>query len=202
MDVTACVGTYGAAEYVKLAYERPVASALAAGVPFVHCHGRTLHEARNACLDAVRTEWCVFVDADDELHPRFFERIELGTADIRVPAVQYVDGSRAAPHVPRVVGHNHLCQAECLEYGNWIVIGAVARTSLLRAVGGFHDYPMYEDYDLWVRCWKAGATIEAVPGATYIAHVRPGSRNRAPDPSERMRVHRWIAEANGLPVPA
>lgn len=202
MDVTICVGTYGDPEYVHMAYKRPVETALQLGVPFVHVHGKTLHDARNAALDAARTPWVCFVDADDELDRRFLERIELGTADIRVPAVKYI-GTGQAPYVPRVVGHeHHFCEPQCLEFGNYIVVGAVARASVLRGVGGFRDFPMYEDYDLWVRCWKAGATIETIPGATYIAHVRKDSRNRAPDQAEKLRVHQLIAAANGLPVPA
>lgn len=202
MEVTVCVATYGDVEWVQRAQERPIKSAVEQNVPFVHVHGRNLCEARNSALAAVATEWVCFLDGDDELHRRFFERIELSTADIRAPAVQYVDGSRAAPYIPQVVGHNHLCTAACLNEGNWIVIGAVARTKILRDVGGFRDYPMYEDWDLWVRCWQAGASIEAVPGAVYRAYVRADSRNRGPDPAEKHRVHRWIAEDNGLPVPA
>jgi glycosyltransferase involved in cell wall biosynthesis len=201
MDVTVAIGTYGSADWVERAHQHPIRSALEAGVPFVHVHGRTLCDARNAALDAVMSEWVCFVDADDELDRRFFERIELGTADIRAPAVRYM-GGQLGPYVPRVVGHNHACTAECLEYGNWIVIGAVARAKTLRNVGGFHDYPMYEDWDLWVRCWKAGASIEAIPGAIYRAYVRQDSRNRAPAQAERLRVHQWIAADNGLPVPA
>jgi hypothetical protein len=34
-----------------------------------------------------------------------------------------------------------------------------------------------EDYDLWLRCVKAGARIVHVPDAVYCAHKRPGSRN-------------------------
>lgn len=203
MDITLCVGTYGGEQWVDMAHERPIRSALQAGVPFVHVHGRTLCEARNACLAAVQTEWLVYVDADDELHRRYFERIATGTADIRAPAVQYIrPENMEAPYVPRVVGHEHACIGDCLDEGNWIVIGAAARTHLLRDVGGFRDYPMYEDWDLWVRCWKVGATIEQIPAAVYRAYVRPDSRNRGPNHLQRLETHQSIARANGLKVPA
>lgn len=202
LDVTIAVGTYGDREYVDWTYKRPAQCALYQQVPFVHVHGRNLCEARNAALAAVRTEFVCFVDADDEIDRRYFERMELGSADIRVPSVRYVGSGAEAPRVPRVVGHNHLCHAACLAEGNYIVVGAVARTRVLRSVGGFPDYPIYEDWALWVRCWQAGATIETVPGAIYLAQYRQGSRNRAPNPEEKMRVHRWIAADYGLPVPA
>jgi GT2 family glycosyltransferase len=78
----------------------------------------------------------------------------------------------------------------------------VARADLLRSVGGWRDFDWSEDWDLWVRAWQAGATIEAIPGAVYIAHVRKDSRNRAPARSAKLASHRAIARANGLPVPA
>jgi hypothetical protein len=86
--------------------------------------------------------------------------------------------------------------------GNWLVIGCVARTDLLREVGGFRDFPVYEDWDLWLRCWLAGATFERsrrrLPGA------RP-ARLPQPWPLSQEEKHAGppgIAEANGLPVPA
>jgi hypothetical protein len=87
-------------------------------------------------------------------------------------------------------------------YGNWLVIGTVARTEALVEVGGFRDFDVYEDYDLWVRCWQDGASIQPIPQAVYRAHVRPDSRNRGPAREVKHAQHQAIARANGLPVPA
>jgi hypothetical protein len=203
MDVTVVVATFGDAWWQDLAERRAVPSASGQGVPIFHVHGDTLHGARNAGLGMVGTEWVCFVDADDELEPGFFDAMGAGSADLRAPAVAYVrpNGAAQAPYVPRVSGHHHDCTAGCLSEGNWLVVGTVARTDLVRQVGGWHDWPMFEDWDLWLRCWQAGGTVEAVPAAVYRAHVRPDSRNRAPSPSQRMEAHRAIAEARGVPVP-
>jgi glycosyltransferase involved in cell wall biosynthesis len=193
--VTVCCGTFGDWSWVKTA-ERAIASATEQGVPVVHRHRSTLAEARNACLDVVETEWVAFLDADDELEAHYFDALAWGTADLRAPAVRYVQNGKAhRPYVPKVAGHRHACTGECLPQGNWLVIGTAARAQMLRDVGGFEEWPVYEDWALWLRCWQAGASVEAVPQAIYRAHVSPTSRNRAPAIADRNRVHHEIVDA-------
>jgi glycosyltransferase involved in cell wall biosynthesis len=202
VDVTVCVGTYGDPLWSELAGQA-IRSAEAEGVPVVHCDGIDLADARNGALVSVRTEWVCFLDADDELEPGYFDAMARATGDVRAPAVRYVRPGRSQdPYVPRVAGHDHGCDADCLDYGNWLVIGSVVRADLVRSVDGFRDFNWSEDWDLWVRCRDAGATFAAVPDAIYRAHVRSDSRNRAPARAAKMEAHRAIARANGLPVPA
>jgi glycosyltransferase involved in cell wall biosynthesis len=205
VDVTVVVATFGGDEWRDLANERAVPSALSLGVPVVTEHGVTLHDARNTGLSRVSTPFVCFLDADDELEPGYFEAMARGTADVRAPSVRYVDASPTScamrPVMPAVYNHRHDCTGDCLVDGNWLVVGSVARTELVRKVGGWRDFPLYEDWDLWLRCHLAGATFEAVPEAVYRAHVRRDSRNRAPDRSTRLNVHRAIARANGVPCP-
>ena len=59
---------------------------------------------------------------------------------------------------------------------NECVIGTLVERDLFLKVGGFRDLPSLEDYDLWLRCVKAGAVIHHVPDAVYRASIRPGSR--------------------------
>lgn len=203
MDLTVVVATFGGHSWIDLAAERAIPSAAALDVPVIGIHDDTLHDARNQGLRMVDTEWVCFLDADDELEPGYLDAMGQGTADVRAPSVRYVsNGRRATPRMPRVAGHTHACTAECLAFGNWLVIGAVAPTALVRKVGGFRDFPWSEDWDLWVRCWKAGATIEPIPDAVYRAHVRADSRNRAPAREAKHAAHQAIARANHLPVPA
>jgi glycosyltransferase involved in cell wall biosynthesis len=197
MDVTVVVATFGDDFWADLAERRAIPSAEALDVPVLASHGDSLHEARNAGLSDVQTEWVAFLDADDELEPGYFDAMGEGTADLRAPAVRYIrDGIHAFPYVPRVPGHDHDCSGPCLRDGNWMVIGCVARTELLRSAGGWQDWPMFEDFALWQRCWLLGATIEPVRGAIYRAHILPGSRNRTPSQAEKLRVHREIDAAN------
>lgn len=199
MDVTVAVGTFGDDSWRQLAQSRAIPSAMALGVPVVHVHGPTLHDARNAALDAVTTEWAVHLDADDELEPGYIEAMSHGVADVRAPSVRYVrQGYQGRPGMPQVASHTHACAAECLTRGNWIVIGACIRTDLVRRVGGWRDFPWSEDWDVWLRCHLAGATFEPIPQAVYRAHVRRNSRNRGASRDEKLAAHRAIEAANGL----
>lgn len=198
MDVTVVVATFGDPSWQQLAWSRAIPS-VPSNVTVIHEHGTTLHDARNAGLDRVTTDWVVHLDADDELEPGYLDTLAAGIADVRAPSVSYVQGSRpAAARMPRVAGHVHRCFAGCLLQGNWLVVGAMARTDLLRQVGGWRAFDWSEDWDLWLRCHLAGASIEAIPKAVYRAHVRRNSRNRGLPAADRVRVHRQIEEANGL----
>lgn len=193
MDVTVVVATFGGDEWIDLAERRAIPSARCLGVPVLHSHGDTLHDARNAGLSDVQTEWVCHLDADDELEGGYFDAMSEATADLRAPAVRYIrNGTAAFPYVPRVSGHDHDCRAECLKDGNWLVVGTVARTELLRRVGGWRDFPWSEDWSLWLRCYLLGASAEAVPQAIYRAHARPDSRNRAPAREFKVRTHHEI----------
>jgi hypothetical protein len=201
VDLTVVVGTFGEESWRVLAEQRAIPSARQLGVPVIHHHADTLHDARNGALAQVRTEWVVHLDADDELEAGYLAAMARGSADVRAPAVRYVKGRRLGiARMPAVSGHAHGCVAECLAYGNWLVVGAAVRTELARAAG-WRDYPWSEDWDLWARIWQAGATVEAIPEAIYRAHVRPDSRNRSTRGEDRLEAHRAIARANGLPVP-
>lgn len=198
MDVTVCVATYGDLDWRRLAKQRAIPSAEAECVPVIDHHGETLAQARNECLRRVGTEFVVFLDADDELEPGYIEALSRGTCDMRAPSVRYVRPAidfLRDPWMPQVAGHQHACTADCLDQGNWLVIGTAVRTSILRSVGGFEEWPVYEDWAAFRKCWRAGATVEAIPEAVYQAHVSPSSRNRAPSMRFKNRVHAQIVAA-------
>jgi hypothetical protein len=199
VDVTVVVSTFGGPSWMRLARERAIPSAEALGVPVIHTHARTLHEARNGSLAKVGTPWVIHLDADDELEQGYVEAMATGSADVRAPSVRYVRGAAADwPKMPRVAGHGHECVGACLPQGNWLVVGAAVRTELMRRIGGWRDYPVYEDWSTWLRCHLAGATFEAIPQAIYRAHVRRGSRNRSGSRDLKMSTHRRIERDCGL----
>lgn len=196
-DCTIIVGTYGEDRWHELADQRAVPSARAQGCRVVHVHGDTLHDARNIGLGQVCTPWVVFLDADDELRPGYVDALAAGSCDLRAPAVQYVTpgGRPQAPYVLRVAGHRHDCVADCLADGNFLVIGTMARTQLLRDVGGWEPFDLFEDWAIFARCYRAGATVETIPAAVYVAHMDLQSRNRAPDQKAKNRAHWEIHRA-------
>lgn len=192
MDVSVVVGTFGAPEWRDLAYSRAIPS-VPENVPVIHRHGQTLAQARNEGLALVDTEWVIHLDADDELSIGYIDFMAQGTADVRGPVACYIREGRGN-HIwqPRVWGHEHDCTAECLPDGNWLLIGSAVRTDLIRRAGGWRDWPVYEDWDLFLRCHLLGASFELVRDAIYRAWVNPESRNRGPSIEEKNRVHHEI----------
>lgn len=192
MDVTVIVGTFGPHFWVDMALNRAIPSAKDQA-PVIHRHADTLANARNDGAYLAETEWLCFLDADDELAPGYMDAMERGTADLRGPSVSYTaEGRSRPPYVPRVAGHTHECAGTCLPQGNWLLIGTLVRRDLFLEAGGFAEYPVYEDWGLWLACWRHGATVEAVPDAVYLAHVRPESRNRGLPIDFKNHWHREI----------
>lgn len=194
-DVSVVVGTFGEQKWAELAQERAVPSALWLDVPAIHAHGETLAEARNSGLEQVETEWVIHLDADDELEEGYVEAMEGGSADVRAPAVRLMRPGRTRGRIwiPKVFAHDHLCRRDCLPFGNWICVGAYARTELLRSVGGWEEWPIYEDWALWLRCYAAGARFEYRTDAIYRQHLSPESRNHSGEAfSERNSWHNRI----------
>ena len=77
-----------------------------------------------------------------------------------------------------------------------MVIGTMISRAMFNEVGGFKDWPIYEDWCLWQRAVLAGAVPVKVPDAVYVAHVTADSRNRSPRHDERTEVHHAIRRAN------
>lgn len=199
-NTTIVVGTFGEDSWRELAESRAIPSGRAQGCRVVHAHTATLHEARNTALAQVDTPWVIHLDADDELETSYVATMGRIVGDVRVPMVRYVQRGRelGRPRFPAVAGHSHICTGLCLPFGNWIVVGAAVRTDLVRQVGGWRDFSWSEDWDLWLRCYLAGAVFGHALGAVYRAHVRLNSRNRA-SPATQLAAHRAIALANGGP---
>lgn len=198
MSVSIVVSTFGDDKWQNLAQERALPSAHSFGVPVLFNHRETLHEARNAGLYQVETEFVCHLDADDELAPGFFEHMNRVDGDLRPPSVNHVH--ERVTFMPQVVGrkgvHQHVCIADCLEDGNWLVVGTVARTQLLKDVGGWKEWGNWEDWELWLRCWVAGATVTPAPKAVYKAYSTPQGRNKSRTKAEDEKIYHEIRRAN------
>ncbi len=174
-SVSVVVGTFGSDDWIDLARERAWPSVLDQTFPafeLLHEHADTLASARNGGAAQSAGEWLCFLDADDELDPGYLEAMLAAPGgDLRQPSVAYIapDGTEAPPE---------LIPAKPLLEGNYLVIGTLVPRELFLRVGGFADWPIYEDWDLWIRCARAGAEIVQVPDAVYRAHTRLDSRNR------------------------
>ena len=178
MDVTIVVGTFGSPEWVALARKRALPSADKQGCPVIHVHDHTLAEARNRGIALATTTWVCVLDADDEMSDGYIPGLLQGSADIRAPRLVEVHEDGTHTHVE--LAHRDI------EKLNPLPVSCLARRDLILAAGGFQPWQAWEDYALWLRMVRAGATYEHSSAATLFAHVRAGSRNRTVTGGRRL----------------
>lgn len=150
----------------------------------LHVHGRTLSGARNAAAEITSSEWLVFLDADDTLAPGYLEAMAAADGDLRAPRLEL--------HYRDRVDRPDLT-ARDIERSNPCCIGTAIRRALLLSCGGFPDFPGWEDWALFLRATRRGASLTHVPGAVYRQRMRPGSRNQTvPDAARLYRdIREW-----------
>ena len=170
MDVTVVVATYGTEEW------REMGCVTARLHDAIHLHGDTLAEARNLAVEVCDSEWLIYLDADDCLAPGYVDAMAHATGDLRAPRLRFIDPD-GAQHEPFDLTRRDIART------NPCAIGTAVRRADVLAVGGWREWPAFEDFDLFRRLWLNGARIEHVSAAIYLARRRPGSRNEVADPA-------------------
>jgi cellulose synthase/poly-beta-1,6-N-acetylglucosamine synthase-like glycosyltransferase len=192
--ISVLVGSFGDPLYHELAADACVSAnvalaALKASCELIaeHDDGGTLAGVRNRLAADARGPWLCFLDADDELCPDYLavmaeavQALPGGSLALLAPAVQYCD--RGRPLGPARIPNLGLWPGT-----NECVIGTLVQRDLFLEVGGFRELPSLEDYDLWLRCVRAGARIVHVPDAVYVAHAGPAGRNADQSTYWRLR---------------
>lgn len=190
--ISVVVSTFGDESWKGLA-QRAIDSALrqsmaAEDVYYNHCD--TLHEARNLGAEQAKGDWLVFLDADDELDYSYIEEMHRVILDegysrpwLVQPHTLGVQGGKEDPHAVLIPKRN-------LIDANYLVIGTAVRRDQFLRVGGFRDLPLYEDWDLWLRCVMDGAKVTSSL-AIYRIHVNDNSRNM-PAREKQVEVYNRI----------
>lgn len=194
MNCSVIIATYGDEKWSALARGRALPSARPQDpleVIVAHDSDWTIARARNGAVAEATQDWLLFLDADDELAPGYLDAMTRAVERERhdgtlllTPAVSFVvNGRQQRPHFQK---------EQPLRDGNWLTIGTLIPRALFQEVGGFREWGLYEDWDLWARCEMAGARIVKVPDAVYLAHYSSTSRNRSKSRSERNYWHQAI----------
>lgn len=174
------IATYGDEFWEEMAFDRAYPSAIEQGadeVIQVHLEDLSIAGVRNELASKAKSEWLIFLDADDELEEGYVHAMRAHSKRCRYdqcllnPRVSYVRNGRPRP--PSYLKETNL------QDDNYLIVGTGIRRELFEQVGGFEDYPHgFEDWSLWAKAWKAGAKIIRCPGAIYIAHINPNSKHR------------------------
>lgn len=143
-------------------------------VEVIRTHEKSLHEARNLGAQKAKGSRLVFLDGDDWLHERFCENI-VEPEDVLQPLTKYKD----APFSAIGTAASYLEPRADLIEGNHLIVGCPVKRELFLDVGGFDDWPVYEDWALWLKMRKAGATFGKTTGIYYVRYNFMG-RNQDP----------------------
>jgi len=171
-SVSVCIGTFGDPIWEQRARKAAESAVAQRCAEVVHVHGENLADARNRAVEEATGEWVVTLDADDELLPGYVDAMGRASGDLRAPTLEL------AYHDRRV--RPDLTKRD-IERMNPCCIGTAIRRELLLDLGGFPAFEAWEDWGLFLRAVRRGATIEHVPGAVYRSWVRAHSRNQVVD---------------------
>lgn len=135
---------------------------------------------RNRALERVATEWVAFLDDDDELYPAHLRaclrNAHFSKADVVYPGYDTIGEDPVncfgIPFSPAL-----------LRRRNYIPVTVLARTTLVKQVGGFVEHPdengdPCEDWGLWLRLLDAGAKFSHLAAKTWLWRVAGGTRGR------------------------
>jgi hypothetical protein len=139
--------------------------------------------ARNAGLAQVDAEWVHFLDADDWLSPSFYARAlecaarNRGADVILIGYASVAEGGvHVARHWPPDVSDARAVFARSCPHAP---IGIIARTSVIRELGGFDPrFTGSEDWELWQRLAIAGVRFAADPAPRAYYRCLQGSLSR------------------------
>lgn len=200
MDVSILICAYGDVGWKELAYTRALPSTAAQGaqeVLVLYDEQSTLARVRNLAASKAKGKYLIFLDADDELAPGYVDAMHEAVTFHRevglyYPRVEYVGGRKRPPHFP----NDHVPMTTA----NRCVIGTMIPRDLFFEHGGFAEYPIYEDWALFLRIHLTRIGLIPVFDAVYRAFIKPRSRN-APGAHARSiatKTYAQIRRENGI----
>lgn len=195
-DLTILICAHGDVAWRDLAYSRAYPSASdQAGTVVCYSPHMTLAQVRNSAAYAAATKWIGFLDADDELDFGFVDAMRRHANEgdrLLAPAVKYVDPRRetAPPSIPN--------EGAEMTHINSCCIGTLIRRDTFLRLGGFSEWPMYEDWDLFLGAHRSGVPITYVHDAVYKAHVKRQGRNEPGNRRLATTTYRAIRAKHGL----
>lgn len=166
--ISIIVATYGNRQVWDQIARPAMLSAVNETDDLIRVHGKTLHEARNEGAAKARHERIMFLDADDKIRQGFVRQV-VQKETILQPKTMFVSGLT-------VEYPSWIKPFPSIYDGNHLIVGCPVLKEAFMDVGGFDDYPIYEDWALWLKMIKAGATVGKTNGV-YIVNKGLDGRN-------------------------
>jgi peptidoglycan/xylan/chitin deacetylase (PgdA/CDA1 family)/2-polyprenyl-3-methyl-5-hydroxy-6-metoxy-1,4-benzoquinol methylase len=145
-------------------------------------HQSGVSAARNAGVAVARGEWLCFLDADDWLAPRAFDRL-LALARADPDAAVLVGGATRVGEGGEVWDYDSRDLSDPFAvlstHCSIAIHSALVRRAAVRELGGFDEsLRSSEDWDLWQRLARAGRRFAQTRARVAFYRARPGSLSR------------------------
>lgn len=140
----------------------------------IHCHAKTLAEARNAGARKITTDWLTFVDADDTIDMDFIEEMRAAAEPKRLLQPATIGCNEDGVFDAEAV----LIPQADLSQRNYLVVATTMERAGFVDVGGFRELDALEDWDLFCRLIIKGYEVKRVPTAVYQVNFHSNSRNQ------------------------
>lgn len=142
-----------------------------AAVTSIMTKNQGVAKARHEGFRFSTSKLILFIDGDDKLFPDYIERMvpNLLEADITYPNWFLANGvENELVDVPETLD---------LRKKNSVLISSMMKREVYEKLGGFRDYPIYEDWDFWLRAEKQGFKFKKANTSLWYRQT-PDSRNR------------------------
>lgn len=153
-------------------------------------------------LELVCTDWVARLDADDIAVPERFQRqweLHIEKPELGVIGSALAEFEGAPDNVVRVrkLPQTHEQIVSYAKMNSPVNNpSSLLRVDAVRAVGGYRDVPLMEDYDLWVRLLAAGVRFENMPEplVKFRADGMFGRRSAQGIFAAELRMQRTLVE--------
>ncbi len=160
--------------------------------------------ARNFGATHATGDFLFFLDSDNLIHPKYFEKaLNITKADSKV-AVVYSNpsffGSGASP-VMRF--ESRAFDFDALLAGNYIDMCSMVRRDTFLNVGGFDeakDLIGWEDWDLWIRIAQAGWRFHYLDEVLFDYRVREDSLMGSADSARREEMLTYLGNKHSFVI--
>ena len=197
-SISVIIGTFGSEEWrVKaLAASNSAVSQTEIPCQIIQVHADTLAQARNQGADKAHGDWLLFLDADDTLDSKYVESMSRAADQCRGPYLLQPSHRTDKDTPIGKAGEVSMIPQMDIFKGNFMIIGTLVRRDQFLRVGGFRELPIYEDWDLWIRCVLDKAKYATVPDAIYNIKVNEHGRNSA-NVALQMKTYKQISRRYG-----